>query len=97
MPGQITELALVKAQRDQLAVNLHDLHVLHQMTLAALAETNQRLGTAEARVVELETPLTNEELSQRARSAQEIIKQHQALAAGSVVNTASDADADAAA
>jgi hypothetical protein len=26
MPGQITELALVKAQRDQLAVNLHDLH-----------------------------------------------------------------------
>jgi hypothetical protein len=97
MPGQVTELSLVMGQRDQLAINLHNLLVAHQMTLAVLAETNARLAATEARVMELETPLANDELSQKARSAQEIIRQHQALAAASVVNTASDADADAAA
>jgi hypothetical protein len=50
MPEQLTELAIVRAQRNQLAANLHDLHVSHQLTLAALAETNARLAAAEARL-----------------------------------------------
>lgn len=55
MPERITPLAIIKAQRDRLAVEFHDLHVEHAMTKAMLADVSRQLSEANARLAEIAT------------------------------------------
>ena len=51
----MSPLTLVKAQRDRLASQFHDLHIDHMLLQVALRNVTQQLMVAKARITELET------------------------------------------